>query len=658
MLDDDPSKETPASVEEAGAKDHSSTSTNIKNFAEKSSAFSYKPKMGDSGMCRHALAHAARGFSLVMPSENEKSPRYKDWQKTSTRDPALIRDRWSGRNANANIGIMLGEPFGDSNAWVVLAIDVDMHDCDGWQAFARFKADYGIDDTTLQDRTPSGGGHILGLAPLPPPGMVYKKIIRPTGWKYPGVDLLGHGCQVLAAGSIINGKEYRWVDDTAEIKPFPQALLDLMLVPESKPIKHGQLPDWADDQAALELGIEYLKSSQCPQPTERSNHNEIGKIGARFGDFGISPAAGVNLMLGHWHEGLDEGETLRVITGYQERREKPFGIDHPMMRLTVEEMFECAPLDDDWRLDGFQRAKREGRPYKSIDDYTKALEDQAGERRAKARAKNGPAECKSADEDPPYFVEALPHDALIEPRQWIVENMLARKFVTAVVGDSGTGKTQWTAQLAVAIAAGKNLTGHSIVKKSRIWTINNEDDQDELNRRISAARRQHEINDDDLQGDDGKSNLIVGSGVVARPMLVERAADGTLREGKEIPKIIATIKRRGVDILDLDPVIEFHQGKEGDNNDMNFVVAVARRIAVEANCAVLLVFHTRKPPAGDNTGHKGNANALRGASSQNGVARITLTVDNMSLKEARDFKIAPTDKWKYVSVTGANSPFI
>jgi AAA domain/RepB DNA-primase from phage plasmid/Primase C terminal 2 (PriCT-2) len=265
----------------------------------------------------------------------------------------------------------------------------------------------------------------------------------------------------------------------------------------------------------------------------------------------------------------------------------------------------------------------------------------------------GAVEC--VGEDPPYFVEALSYDAPIEPRQWIVENTLARKFVTAIVGDSGTGKTQWIAQLAVAIASGKNLTGHAIVKKSRVWAINNEDDQDELNRRISAARRQHGISDDDLLGDDGKLNLIVGSGVSARPQLVERNGDGTLREGKDVPKIIATIKRRKIDVLKLDPVIEFHQAREGDNIDMNFVVAVARRIAVETNCAVLLVFHTRKPPTGDNTGHKGNANALRGASSQNGVARITLTVDNMSLKEAKSFKIAPGSKWQYLSVTGAKN---
>ena len=86
------------------------------------------------------------------------------------------------------------------------------------------------------------------------------------------------------------------------------------------------------------------------------------------------------------------------------------------------------------------------------------------------------------------------------PRGWLLGNIFARRFVSSLFADGGTGKTALRVAQLLSLATGKSLTGEHVFQRCRVLIVSLEDDADELRRRILAAMLHHKIDRSDLKG--------------------------------------------------------------------------------------------------------------------------------------------------------------
>lgn len=266
-----------------------------------------------------------------------------------------------------------------------------------------------------------------------------------------------------------------------------------------------------------------------------------------------------------------------------------------------------------------------------------------------------------SDETPPQqeadFPSASPADLsdprAIPKRNWIVEGLLSSTFLTGVIAPGGTGKTNFALALLLSIVTGRSeISGFPIKERTRAWYWNQEDDKDELRRRLAATAQLHRVAADDLLLD-GTPALFLDSGVDQPLVLVSRGPGGKLSPTPAVDAVIQRIRTNQIGVWIIDPLVEFHEADENNNPEMALVWRTLRRVAVEANCAVMVVAHTRKPPGASADGHTGDVNSLRGAGAQAGVMRLAVTLSTMTAKEAAALKVPAGQKGRFVKVEGA-----
>jgi hypothetical protein len=213
----------------------------------------------------------------------------------------------------------------------------------------------------------------------------------------------------------------------------------------------------------------------------------------------------------------------------------------------------------------------------------------------------------------------------IPRRQWLYGTSVIRKFVSATIAPGGAGKSSLVIVEVLEMAAGKPLLLDVARAPLRVWYWNLEDPKDEIERRIAAACGFYHLTASDLVG-----RLFVDSGR-DRPCVIARyngrrqvVVDEDLFAG-----LAAEIKRRKIDVLVIDPLKRAHQVDENDNTAVDMVVKAFAGIADEANCAVMLLHHTRKAGGGEIT-----AETSRGAKSLVDGCRSVRVLNGMSKEEA------------------------
>lgn len=142
-----------------------------------------------------------------------KHPASKHGFKDATDSAKVIREWWTG-NPFWNIGIATGEV---SN---LVVVDVDTHDTDGKDTWAKLEAKYG-EIVTRAARTGGNGIHDL----FTHPGV---RVGNRTA-ALPGIDVRGDGGYIVAPGSVhASGNEYGWLNDNP-VAPMPVWMLDWLL---------------------------------------------------------------------------------------------------------------------------------------------------------------------------------------------------------------------------------------------------------------------------------------------------------------------------------------------------------------------------------------------------------------------------------------------
>lgn len=231
----------------------------------------------------------------------------------------------------------------------------------------------------------------------------------------------------------------------------------------------------------------------------------------------------------------------------------------------------------------------------------------------------------------------------IPPRRWLFGKWLQRGIVTAIVAPGGVGKSTLIAALTLSMSSGKEILGVRIYGGPlKTWYWNLEDSGQNLTRASIGAAIFHGIKEEDCGG-----RMFVDSGPDGA-MLCTATEDRTGFTVIEpvMVNVIAAIKALGIDVLIIDPFVSSHAINENDNNRVDAVVKWWARVAVECNCAIVLVHHSVKMK-----GEAVTADSARGASALNNAARMTLVLNRMTFDQAETWGLDPFTAPQYFSVT-------
>jgi hypothetical protein len=256
-------------------------------------------------------------------------------------------------------------------------------------------------------------------------------------------------------------------------------------------------------------------------------------------------------------------------------------------------------------------------------------------RRADERAKaNGHGE--HADDVPDLGERDAGDDVdLPPPRRWLLGNQFCRKFLSGLVAPGSTGKSALRLAQCLSLATGRRLTDQHVFQRGRVLLVSLEDDQEEMQRRILAARLHHNVTLDDVKG-----WLFYAT---PKGIKLAEIKNGSRQIGALERALRASIERRRPDLLVLDPYVKLHALEENSNDAMDFVADLLVTLAIEYDIAVDAPHHTKK---GQLT--PGDADSGRGASATRDAGRLIYTLATMSEEEAKGFDISPEARASYI----------
>jgi RecA-family ATPase len=160
------------------------------------------------------------------------------------------------------------------------------------------------------------------------------------------------------------------------------------------------------------------------------------------------------------------------------------------------------------------------------------------------------------------------------PRGWLLGNIFCRRFVSSLYGDGGTGKTGLRYTQYLSLTTGKELSGEHVFQRSRVLIVSLEDDDQELRRRIRAARLHHNIAIDEV-----KDWLFLSAPGKKVGKLVELDDRGRTCRSRLADLLEGAITKHRIDLVGLDPFIKTHAVDENTNKQIDAVVEVLTELA-------------------------------------------------------------------------------
>lgn len=241
----------------------------------------------------------------------------------------------------------------------------------------------------------------------------------------------------------------------------------------------------------------------------------------------------------------------------------------------------------------------------------------------------------------------------IPPRAWLFGDIVARKYVTMIAASPGAGKSVFTMQAALCAVAGKPFGPHMPHEKQiHAWVYNNEEGEEELRRRVAAMLLHEGIDKANISG-----RFFLNSGESHSICIARKNIDGGVVHTPDYEQLKAQILDNKIDLLIVDPFAETHDLNENSNDEIKTVAGMYRRIAIECNCAVLLVHHTRKGSgSGDKSSEQNsNADSARGGGAQIGVVRRMFTLAKMDSAAAASLNVGDEHRYWYVRFDDAKT---
>ena len=146
-------------------------------------------------------------------------------------------------------------------------------------------------------------------------------------------------------------------------------------------------------------------------------------------------------------------------------------------------------------------------------------------------------------------------------RDWVIPGLLLRRNLSVLVAPPASGKSLLTLQLAIAIALGMPWGGWYPRQPEKVLVVNAEDDHDEMCRRLCAAAKDMNVDQERLVDQiylaDAPESIVIckidhRNRSVIRTPLVE--------------KLVATIQIADIGVVVCDPFAETFEGDENSNS--------------------------------------------------------------------------------------------
>lgn len=174
-------------------------------------------------------------------------------------------------------------------------------------------------------------------------------------------------------------------------------------------------------------------------------------------------------------------------------------------------------------------------------------------------------------------------------REWVYGNFLIRRELSATYAPGGVGKTSLLTVEALAITTGKLLLDVSPKAALRAWIWFGEEPEDEIARRIEAARKHHKLSESDIGG-----RLFADNGFGTPLAVTKRIEGGATICTPVVEALVAALIERKIDVMLVDPFVSTHEGVENDTGAMQAAATAWKEVAYRANVAISLAHHTRK----------------------------------------------------------------
>jgi hypothetical protein len=250
---------------------------------------------------------------------------------------------------------------------------------------------------------------------------------------------------------------------------------------------------------------------------------------------------------------------------------------------------------------------------------------------------------------PPYPKPWWRDPATIPPRAFLFGRHYQRRTVGATIGAGGRLKTTLAMCEGLGMGIGRDLlTGDQLAEPLRVWDLNAEEDQDELDRRLAATCQHYSITKAMIAG-----RLFVQS-VCDTPLRIATTINGVATLNRAVLDYLRTfILENKIDVFMLDPWISFHGVRESDNADMDLAIkeglgAIAK--ATNSHCEIF--HHPGKPkPGADVT----TVEDSRGASAIIWAVRSARVLNFMTGPEATQLGILEADRRRYIRVANGKA---
>ncbi|MCW1840446.1 AAA family ATPase [Prosthecomicrobium hirschii] len=250
----------------------------------------------------------------------------------------------------------------------------------------------------------------------------------------------------------------------------------------------------------------------------------------------------------------------------------------------------------------------DGPPALSLSDYG-LPDDFGGEPGRSGPWRAGPAggwnaeraaisDQKPATDPLPVLIAAELAGEAVPSRPWLVPDLIPDKTVSLLYGDGAAGKSLLSLQLAVAVATGSDWPCGLPDVGPAIY-LSAEDDRDELHRRLADICRAKGIDLADLDNLHllplaGK-DAVLGTAIGSTVMKTERLKQIRLYAKSVQPRLIV-----------LDTLADLFAGNENDRTQARQFVGFLRGLAIDLQCAVLMLAHPSLDGLRSGTGASGS----------------------------------------------------
>ena len=223
----------------------------------------------------------------------------------------------------------------------------------------------------------------------------------------------------------------------------------------------------------------------------------------------------------------------------------------------------------------------------------------------------------------------------IPQRQWLVPDLIPARTVTMLSGEGGTGKSLLALQLMVSMALGLEWLGNEVTRGPCLY-FGAEDEAEEIHRRLASIVAHHGRKLDDLHG----VRLIPMADRAA--ILAAPDHRGQIIETVIFPALRAHAKFLRPKLICIDTSADVFGGNEIDRREVRQFVGLLRGLAIEIDCAVLLLSHPSL--TGINTG-----TGLSGSTAWNNSVRSRLYLEAPKGDDDQSTRLLKTMKANYAA---------